>query len=60
MTRSEPPGFLAHYSAVLEAEAARRAHQPEFAATLREWAQKARDKSAPAQGDLFAAMKEAG
>lgn len=57
MTRSEPPGFLAHYSAVLEAEAARRPHQPEFAATLREWAAKAK-KEQPVQGDLFAAMEQ--
>lgn len=57
MMATAPPGFAAYYAAVLEAEAARRPHQPAFAALLREWAAKAR-KERPVQGDLFAAMEQ--
>lgn len=45
---------LRHIAAVYRAEAARRPHQPDFAALLRQWADKAEADAIPAQGDLFA------
>ena len=45
--------LLHHYAAVCETEAARRQHQPEFAAWLMECAAKARAEAIPAQVDLF-------
>ncbi|SOC37038.1 hypothetical protein SAMN05892877_103382 [Rhizobium subbaraonis] len=58
-TPAEEKEFLEFYAAVLEREAgARISRQPDFAATLQAWADKASAKAAaintrPAQGDLF-------
>lgn len=53
--RPEPltPDQLRHCAAVMDAEAERRTHQPEFAAWLRAMAEKARREAVPAQGELF-------
>ena len=49
------PAFLRFYADVMETEAKRRQHQPEFAAWLMECAEKARQEAdiPPAQGELF-------
>jgi hypothetical protein len=58
-TPLEEKDFQLFYAGVLEREAAaREARSPEFAADLRAWAAKAREKAAsidtsPPQGDLF-------
>lgn len=58
-TPQEEKDFQLFYAGVLEREAAaREARSPEFAADLRAWAAKAREKAAsidtsPPQGDLF-------
>lgn len=52
------PEFLRHYAAVMDAEASRREHQPEFAAWLRGCAVRARAEAAPRQMDMFAEAAE--
>jgi len=49
----QSPEFLRFYAGVMDTEAERRSHQPEFAAWLRRCADKARAEAQPRQRDLF-------